>query len=284
MKIPILVLLVVSVSFGPILSDAHQSGCHRWHSCPSDSGSYTCGDLGYTSGCPSYSAPKSEPKVEQPKYIQPSIPSWIKNSAEWWTKGAIDDKMFVQGIQYLVKEDILKIPPTTQGTNYGTNQIPTWVKNNAEWWAAGQIDDKSFITGIQFLIQEGIVDLSEKKKCSGNARCITGTVSSIIDGDTIKVDGNSIRFALSSAPELDDGGGTSAKKFIENLCPVGSLVTVDEDDLQTNGSYGRILGVIYCNGVNLNQELVESEFGYILSGYCSFSEFSGSDWARNNGC
>lgn len=30
---------------------AHQSGCHRWHSCPSDSGSYTCGDLGYTSGC-----------------------------------------------------------------------------------------------------------------------------------------------------------------------------------------------------------------------------------------
>jgi hypothetical protein len=30
---------------------AHQSGCHRWHSCPSDTGSYTCGDLGYTSGC-----------------------------------------------------------------------------------------------------------------------------------------------------------------------------------------------------------------------------------------
>lgn len=26
---------------------AHRSGCHRWHSCPSDSGSYTCGDLGY---------------------------------------------------------------------------------------------------------------------------------------------------------------------------------------------------------------------------------------------
>lgn len=30
---------------------AHQSGCHRWHSCPSDSGSYTCGDTGYCSGC-----------------------------------------------------------------------------------------------------------------------------------------------------------------------------------------------------------------------------------------
>jgi hypothetical protein len=31
---------------------AHQSGCHRWHSCPSDRGTYACGDLGYCSQCP----------------------------------------------------------------------------------------------------------------------------------------------------------------------------------------------------------------------------------------
>ncbi len=30
---------------------AHRSGCHRWHSCPSDRGTYVCGDLGYCSGC-----------------------------------------------------------------------------------------------------------------------------------------------------------------------------------------------------------------------------------------
>src|SRR5215212_5848985 len=33
---------------------AHQDGCHRWHSCPSDTGSYVCGDLGYSSECPGY--------------------------------------------------------------------------------------------------------------------------------------------------------------------------------------------------------------------------------------
>ena len=32
-------------------AEAHRSGCHRWHSCPSDSGSYVCGDLGYTTYC-----------------------------------------------------------------------------------------------------------------------------------------------------------------------------------------------------------------------------------------
>ncbi len=28
-------------------AEAHRNGCHRWHSCPSDTGSYVCGDLGY---------------------------------------------------------------------------------------------------------------------------------------------------------------------------------------------------------------------------------------------
>lgn len=37
-------------------ASAHQSGCHRWHSCPSDSGSYTCGDAGYPCQYPTYPA------------------------------------------------------------------------------------------------------------------------------------------------------------------------------------------------------------------------------------
>ncbi|MFQ5497701.1 MAG: peptidase [Nitrosopumilus sp.] len=92
---------------------------------------------------------------------QPSvgIPDWIKNNAEWWAAGQIDDNSFVQGIQFLIKEDVLKIPPTTQGSGTGSNEIPVWIKNNAEWWAAGQIDDNSFIQGIQFLIKEGIMKI-----------------------------------------------------------------------------------------------------------------------------
>ncbi len=32
-------------------ADAHRSGCHRWHSCPSDNGGYICGDRGKCSQC-----------------------------------------------------------------------------------------------------------------------------------------------------------------------------------------------------------------------------------------
>ena len=48
--LPVLVAFIIISSMSS--SFAHQDGCHRWHSCPSDSGSYTCGDKGYCSECP----------------------------------------------------------------------------------------------------------------------------------------------------------------------------------------------------------------------------------------
>ena len=88
-----------------------------------------------------------------------SIPKWIKNNAGWWADGSIDDNSFVQGIQYLIKEGIMKIPQTAQGSGSGTNQIPSWIKNNAGWWADGQIDDSSFVQGMQFLVQNRILHI-----------------------------------------------------------------------------------------------------------------------------
>ena len=120
--------------------------------------------------------------------------------------------------------------------------------------------------------------------CSGNAECISGTVTSVIDGDTIKVDGQSIRFALSSASELNEMGGDTARKFIEELCSVGYSVLVDEDDGQAEGSYGRIIGVITCNGVNLNEELLDTDLGYLVLEFCSTSEFVNDSWVQKHGC
>ena len=101
--------------------------------------------------------PGSPSSTTTPMPEKTPIPDWIKNNAEWWAAGQIDDNSFVQGIQFLIKEDVLKIPPTTQGDGTGSNEIPDWIKNNAGWWAEGAIDDDSFIQGIQFLIKEGIM-------------------------------------------------------------------------------------------------------------------------------
>ena len=120
--------------------------------------------------------------------------------------------------------------------------------------------------------------------CSGTAQCISGTVTRVIDGDTLEVNGQSIRFALSSAPEMDTDKGVLTKDFVEKLCPTGSQALVDEDDKQTQGSYGRILGIVYCNGVNLNEAILESGYGWISTSFCSKSEFANHDWAKKHGC
>ena len=102
-----------------------------------------------------------EPKSEQPA-SEPvtAIPEWIKNNAGWWAEGQIDDSSFLQGIQFLIKEGIIVIPPTETSESSGSEGVPAWVKNNAEWWADGQIDDSSFVSGIQYLVKVGIIKVS----------------------------------------------------------------------------------------------------------------------------
>ncbi|MEO2199885.1 MAG: hypothetical protein ABGW48_01830, partial [Nitrosopumilus sp.] len=86
-----------------------------------------------------------------------AIPSWIKNNAGWWADGTIDDDSFVQGIQYLIENNILDV--TSQTTETSQEKIPSWIKNNAGWWAEGTIDDNSFITGIEWLVSNGIINI-----------------------------------------------------------------------------------------------------------------------------
>jgi len=91
------------------------------------------------------------------------IPGWIKNNAAWWAEGAIDDTAFLQGIQFLIKEGIMIIPPTEISGTSESQEVPEWIKNNAAWWAEGAIDDGTFVTGIQFLIKNGIISVEQEK-------------------------------------------------------------------------------------------------------------------------
>jgi len=90
------------------------------------------------------------------------IPSWIKNNAGWWADSQIDDATYISGLQWLISNGIIKIPPTEQGTDVGTDIIPSWIKNNAGWWADSQIDDATYISGLQWLISNGIIKIPEE--------------------------------------------------------------------------------------------------------------------------
>jgi len=100
----------------------------------------------------------------------------------------------------------------------------------------------------------------------------------IVDGDTLDVGSTRIRLALVNSPEVGQPGYTEAKQFTAQTCPVGSSALVDEDDGQTGGSYGRMVALVYCGGVNLNAALLSSGNAVLVTYYCSVSEFADEPW------
>ena len=174
------------------------------------------------------------------------------------------------------------------------NKVPLWIKNNALWWSEDKITDSDFVQGIEFLVEKKIIRVEtpapkppqepSDPHCEGDARCLSGRVTEITDGDTIEVNGQPIRFALASAPEIDQPEGLEAQAFIESICPKGNMILVDEDDGQTQGSHGRIIAVVYCLGKNLNKELLEANLGYLSAEFCQTSEFAQTMWAQKHGC
>ena len=103
------------------ISECHREGCHRWHSCPSDTGSYVCGDLGYTSQCPNYYSPTKKLEPSQLTSI-PKIPSVPLTFTK--TVSGTDYKLTYQATSAIISKIIpvenansliIEINPTTSG-------------------------------------------------------------------------------------------------------------------------------------------------------------------------
>jgi len=47
--------------------------------------------------------------IEEAVGIPEPIPGWIKNNAEWWSQGLITEDDFVKGIEFLVKNGIIRV-------------------------------------------------------------------------------------------------------------------------------------------------------------------------------
>lgn len=179
----------------------HRSGCHRWHSCPSHTGSYECGDLGHE--CKYSSNDDSDEENDDDDNKQ--------------EKDDGNDK----------EEKSSTLPKSTK------------------------------IEGIE----------------------LSGPVTYIVDGDTLDVNDIRVRLALVDTPERGDIGYQPAKTFVKDLC-LGKQAEVDIDDGQRGGdAYGREIGVVYCDGVNINSELLDKDLASMYTEYCDISEFANDRWA-----
>ena len=88
------------------------------------------------------------------------VPAWVKDNAGWWADGTITDSEFISGLEFLISDRVIIVPPTTVDSSPGSLDVPAWVKDNAGWWADGTITDSEFVNGIEHLIQSGLISVS----------------------------------------------------------------------------------------------------------------------------
>ena len=110
---------------------------------------------------------------------------------------------------------------------------------------------------------------------------LVGIVTKVVDGDTLDINGTRIRLALVDTPERGQPGFYEAKKFVESLC-LGKKGELDVDNGQRRGDrYGREIGVVYCDGLNANEKLMNNKLARILTEFCHISEFGNENWVAS---
>ncbi len=85
------------------------------------------------------------------------IPEWVKNNASWWSERQISQTEFTNGLEFLINEGIIYIPPTELGVPGPDKIIPDWVRNTVGWWANDEISDYTFIDAMKYLIEIGLI-------------------------------------------------------------------------------------------------------------------------------
>lgn len=119
------------------------------------------------------------------------------------------------------------------------------------------------------------MDINENQS---NAIELVGIVTKVVDGDTLDINGIRIRLALVDTPEINQPGYDQAREFVESLC-LGKKGELDVDSGQRRGDrYGREVGVVYCDGININDKLMSNNLARILVQFCDITEFANENW------
>ena len=127
-------------------------------------------------------------------------------------------------------------------------------------------------------IQSFVSQVTNQSKTEGIE--LVGNVTHVVDGDTLDINGIRVRLTLVDTPERGQPGFKEAKEFVNTLC-LGKKGELDVDDGQRRGDrYGREIGIVYCDGVNINEILMGEGLARILTDYCGISEFSRESWAK----
>jgi len=85
------------------------------------------------------------------------VPIWVKNTVSWWGIEKITDDDFLSILEYLIKNDIIKIPKESSFENTKELKMLSGVKGNLNAWSQGEIPNEEFFKNMNWLIENKFI-------------------------------------------------------------------------------------------------------------------------------
>jgi hypothetical protein len=168
-------IIAAIIAFMPLTppTSAHRSGCHRWHSCPSDSGSYVCGDLGYSSGCPT-----STPRIEANTWTTlatPKAPKYAKKGIAYIQSNDLARLGFVIAkersgwYQLGINKNSIRVKPNTSTGYIGKKWKRTKLAGAPVIWQGALYVPVSVLRNVGCSIDTGLLPSGVTPSCGGSS-------------------------------------------------------------------------------------------------------------------
>jgi len=86
-----------------------------------------------------------------------NVPIWVKSIVSLWGVEKITDKDFLNMIEYLIKNDIIKIPKENVFENTKELKMLSWVRGNLNTWSQGEVTNLEFFKNMNWLIENKFI-------------------------------------------------------------------------------------------------------------------------------
>ena len=92
-----------------------------------------------------------------------NVPEWVKDSTNWWTLTKISDQDFLNSLEYMIENNIIKIPENKVFENENELKMMSWIRNNFSMWSQNESSDDEFFKNTQWLIDNKLININLKK-------------------------------------------------------------------------------------------------------------------------
>ena len=110
-----------------------------------------------------YPYTSTEKPIDNRNQKNGEVPSWVKNTVEWWSLTKINDEDFLESLEYLIENDVIVITEKQSTTNNNELKMMSVSRTDLNTWSQNQSSDKEFFENIHWLMDNNLINADIKK-------------------------------------------------------------------------------------------------------------------------